>query len=130
MGLGTGGRSFRYDGPRPNRGTISMSEPGTSEMRHRVEQRDGIEIHVIEMPSEFITDREFEEFERLAKRITRAGTQIRLDCRRVQHINSTGLGAIIAAYTRAHELGGSLKLDATGNASLRALLKRTRLDML
>jgi anti-anti-sigma regulatory factor len=107
-----------------------MQEPGTSELRHRVEHRDGVELHVIEMPSEFIADREFEEFERLAKRITRVGTQILIDCRRVHHINSTGLGAIISAYTRAHEQGGSLKLDATGNASFRALLKRTRLDML
>jgi len=107
-----------------------MHEPGTGELRHHVERRDGVELHVIELPSEFIADREFDEFERLAKRITRAGTQVRIDCRRVHHINSTGLGAIISAYTRAHELGGSLKLDATGNASLRAFLKRTRLDML
>ena len=107
-----------------------MREPATNEMKHHVEQRDGVEVHVIDLPSEFIAEREFEEFERLAKRITKAGTQLRLDCRRLQHINSTGLGAIITAYTRALDQGGSLKLDATGNASLRALLKRTRLDML
>lgn len=107
-----------------------MREPATNELKYYVERRDGVEVHVIELPAEFIADREFEEFERLAKKVTKTGTQIRLDCRRVQHINSTGLGAIITAYTRAQECGGSLKLDASGNVSLRALLKRTRLDML
>jgi len=109
---------------------MTMRDPTVNEWRHHVERRGGLDVHVIEVPLEFISDRDLEEFERLVKRNLHEGTQIRVDCRRVQHINSTALGAIISAYTRAQQLGGAVKLDASGNTYVRGLLKRTRLDML
>src|SRR5262249_15558123 len=101
-----------------------------SEWRHYVERGGEVDLHVIELPATFMADAELEEFERLQKKIIHQGTHIRVDCRNVKHMNSTAWGLIITAYTRAKESGGSLKLDASGNAYIRNFLRVTRLDRL
>jgi anti-anti-sigma regulatory factor len=101
-----------------------------SELRHHVEQVDGVEWHVIELPVMFVDDAEFEEFEKLQKRIIDRGTHIRVDCRNVKHMNSTAWGLVITAYTKAVKLGGSLKIDATGNAHILNFLRVTGLAKL
>src|SRR5262249_36395426 len=101
-----------------------------SEWRHYVERGGEVDLHVIELPATFMADAELEEFERLQKKIIHQGTHIRVDCRNVKHMNSTAWGLIITAYTRAKESGGSLKLDATGNAYVLNFLRVTRLDQL
>jgi anti-anti-sigma regulatory factor len=101
-----------------------------SELRHHVEQEGEVEWHVIELPTLFIDDAELEEFDRLQKRIISRATHIRVDCRSVKHMNSTAWGLVITAYTRAIKQGGSLKIDATGNAHILNFLRVTGLDRL
>lgn len=101
-----------------------------SELRHYVERNGDVDLHVIELPPIFTEEAELEEFERIAKRIIGHGTQIQVDCRHVRHMNSTAWGVIITAYTRTQKQGGSLKIEATGNAHILNFLRVTGLDRL
>src|SRR5262249_20060622 len=106
------------------------SEPAMSELRHYVERRGDVDWHVIELPPIFTEDAQLAEFERLEKKILGHGTQIEVDCRQVKHMNSTAWGVIITAYTRAQRQGGTLKIEASGNAHILHFLHVTGLERL
>jgi len=101
-----------------------------TELRHYVDRRGDVDLHVIELPTIFTDEAELEEFERVAKRVIGHGTLLEVDCRQVKHMNSTAWGVIITAYTQAQKLGGSLKIEASGNAHILNFLRVTGLDRL
>ena len=54
---------------------------------HRMEQVDGLDRHVIELPGEFGADESLDEFARLTKGIlAQPESRIRVDCRDVQQL--------------------------------------------
>jgi anti-anti-sigma factor len=48
--------------------------------------------------------------ETLVKMIEQKSPHILLDCEQLKYIDSTGLGVLVAAYKKANELGGSIKI--------------------
>jgi anti-anti-sigma regulatory factor len=86
---------------------------------HRMEQVDGLDRHVIELPGEFGADESLDEFARLTKGIlAQPESRIRVDCRDVQQLSANAVSVLMAACSRAERTRSVVKVDIRSNPRL------------
>ena len=82
-------------------------------MHTRVEKKNGISI--ITLTGDCLLDQDHSRIRDTVYELIRGkNTEVVIDLRGVQHMNSCGLGALVSAYTSLCRVGGHLRLAAMG----------------
>lgn len=99
------------------------------ELKHYTEPSDERGArHVIVLPPVFTGEESLEAFERIMKKVTGHTGSLRVDCSQLTRIDSTGVGAIVVAFTRDRPGGMHVRIDSGVNQYSRALWRRLSLS--